>query len=113
MMAIDEYEEPMACKLRTELRKIDKIKVYGPPDGHLRTSTVSFTVDGKNALEVAKHLADKGIFVWDGDFYAIETIRTVLKLADRGGLVRIGLAPYNTMEEIDKTIAIMQEYCKF
>ena len=47
MLAIDEYEEPLAKQLRTELDKIDGVKVYGPPEGHPRTSTVSFTLERK------------------------------------------------------------------
>lgn len=112
MMMIDQYEEPLAKKLRDELRKIQKVKVYGPPEDAPRTSTVSFTVEGKNSLEVAKYLANKGIFVWDGDFYAIETVNNVLCLQEQGGLVRIGLAPYNTMEEIDRTIEAVKEVCE-
>ncbi len=113
MIAIDEYEEPLASKLRKELRKIEKVTVYGPPEGHPRTTTVSFTIEGKRPLEVAQYLADKGIFVWDGDFYAVETINTVLKLKEKGGLVRIGLAPYNTEEEVDRTIEAIKEICSF
>ncbi|NLJ57988.1 MAG: aminotransferase class V-fold PLP-dependent enzyme, partial [Tissierellia bacterium] len=112
MMAIDAYEEPMAKRLRTELGKIEGLKIYGPSEGHPRTSTVSFTVDDVNANEIAKFLGEKGIFVWDGDFYAIETVNNVLQLEDQGGLLRIGLAPYNTQEEITRTIEAVKEFCK-
>lgn len=112
MMAIDAYEEPMAKRLRTELSKIEGLKIYGPPEGHPRTSTVSFTLDGVNANEIAKFLGEKGIFVWDGDFYAIEIVNNVLKLEEQGGLLRIGLAPYNTEEEITRTIEAVKDFCK-
>ncbi len=111
-MAIDAYEEPMAKRLRTELSKIEGLKIYGPPEGHPRTSTVSFTLDGVNANEIAKFLGEKGIFVWDGDFYAIEIVNNVLKLEEQGGLLRIGLAPYNTEEEITRTIEAVKDFCK-
>lgn len=110
MMAIDAYEEPMAKRLRDELGKIEGLKIYGPPEGHPRTSTVSFTMDGVNANEIATFLGQKGLFVWDGDFYAIETINHVLKLESEGGLLRIGLAPYNTEEEITRTINAVKEF---
>jgi len=61
---------------------------------------------------VAKFLGERGLFVWDGDFYAIHIINNVFKLEDQGGLVRIGLAPYNTMEEIGKTINAIKEFIK-
>jgi cysteine desulfurase family protein (TIGR01976 family) len=112
MLAIDAYEEPLAKKLRKELSNIEGITIYGPPEGCKRTSTVSFTIAGKNSNDVAKFLAERGIFVWDGDFYAIEITNNVLKLGNRGGLVRIGLAPYNTMEDIDRTIKAVSDFCK-
>ncbi|MBK5246294.1 MAG: cysteine desulfurase-like protein [Peptostreptococcaceae bacterium] len=112
MMAIDKYEEGLAVQLRTELAKLPGVKVFGPGPGHPRTSTVSFNIEGVNSNEVAKYLAEKGIFVWDGDYYAIETITNVLKLEASGGLVRIGLAPYNIQSEIDRTIVAIQEFCE-
>lgn len=112
MKAIDAYEEPMAKKLRRELAEIKGVKIYGPPEGHPRTSTVTFLAEGINANHIAKKLAEKGIFVWDGDYYAIEIIMNVWKLGDVGGLVRIGLAPYNTEEEIDKIICAVREICR-
>jgi len=110
MMAIDEYETDMAVQLRTELAKIQGLKVFGPGPGHPRTSTVSFNIEGVNSNEVAKFLAERGLFVWDGDYYAIETITNVLKLEASGGLVRIGLAPYNIQSEIDRTIQAVKDF---
>ncbi|MBK5261813.1 MAG: aminotransferase class V-fold PLP-dependent enzyme, partial [Peptostreptococcaceae bacterium] len=110
MMAIDKYEEGMAVQLRTELAKLPGVKVFGPEAGHPRTSTVSFNIEGVNSNEVAKFLAERGLFVWDGDYYAIETITNVLKLEASGGLVRIGLAPYNIQSEIDRTIQAVKDF---
>lgn len=110
MMAIDEYETGLAVQLRTKLAKLPGLKVFGPKSGHPRTSTVSFNIEGLNSNEVAKYLAEKGLFVWDGDYYAIETITNVLKLEASGGLVRIGLAPYNIQSEIDRTIQAVKEF---
>jgi len=110
MMAIDEYEEPLAKKLRTKLAEIEGVKVYGPPEGHPRTSTVSFTMDGVHANEIGTYLGDKGLYVWDGNFYAVQIIDHVLGLKDQGGLVRIGLAPYNMESEIDRLIMAVEEF---
>ena len=112
MLAIDAYEEPMATKLRAELRKIEGLTLYGPPEGYNRTSTVTFTIAGKNSHDIAEFMAERGLFVWDGDFYAIEITNHVLKLAEQGGLLRIGLAPYNTMEDIDRTIQAVKDFVK-
>lgn len=110
MMAIDEYEESLAVQLRREIGNLPGVKVFGPEVGHPRTSTVSFNIEGVNSNEVAKYLAEQGIFVWDGDYYAIETITNVLKLEESGGLVRIGLAPYNIQSEIDRTIKAVSDF---
>ncbi|MDD2216124.1 MAG: cysteine desulfurase-like protein [Eubacteriales bacterium] len=112
MLAIDTYEEPLAKKLRKELSNIEGITIYGPPEGYERTSTVSFTIAGKNSNDVAKFLAERGIYVWDGDFYAIEITNHVLKLGSQGGLVRVGLAPYNTIDDIERTIKAVSDFCK-
>lgn len=112
MLAIDAYEEPMATKLRAELRKIEGLTLYGPPEGYNRTSTVTFTIAGKNSHDIAEFMAERGLFVWDGDFYAIEITNHVLKLAEQGGLLRVGLAPYNTMEDIDRTIQAVKDFVK-
>jgi selenocysteine lyase/cysteine desulfurase len=53
---------------------------------------------------VAERLGAEGIFVWDGDFYAT-TVIDRLGLRDSGGIVRVGMAPYNTEEEVDRLIA--------
>lgn len=109
MLAIDAYEEPIAKMFRSELKNVPGLKIYGPPEGEPRTPTVSFTIDGINGADIGEALGDKGIFVWDGDFYAIEIINNVLKLEKDGGLVRIGLAPYNTVDEIKRTVEVIKE----
>ncbi|MDW7670756.1 MAG: cysteine desulfurase-like protein [Bacillota bacterium] len=109
MLAIDAHEEPLAKKLRTALRSMPKVKVYGPREGEPRTSTVSFLIEGMHAESVAAKLGEQGIFVWDGHYYARELINNTLDLEAVGGLVRIGLAPYTTEQEIDRTIAAIGE----
>ena len=52
----------------------------------------------------AERLGDLGLFVWDGDFYAIRLVER-LGLVEQGGLVRVGLAPYTTADEVERVIA--------
>ena len=78
--------------------------LYGPPAGSPRTSTVSFTLDGFTRRRGRRALGERGLFVWDGDFYATRLVE-LLGLVERGGLVRVGLAPYNTADEVDRVIA--------
>lgn len=110
MLAIDEYENGLAENLRGELAKLPEVKIYGPGGNHPKTSTVSFTIGGVNSGEVGKFLGDRGLFVWDGDFYAIETICNALKLGDKGGLVRIGFAPYNIQGDVDRVVVAVKEF---
>lgn len=104
MLALEAYEQPISDYLIEELSKIKKLKIYGPPKGHPRTSTVSFTIDGLNSMDVAMALGEKGLFVWDGDFFATKLVER-LGIVEQGGLVRVGLAPYNKMDEIERLIA--------
>ncbi|MGI6257124.1 MAG: cysteine desulfurase-like protein [Anaerovoracaceae bacterium] len=110
MMAIDAYEEPLAKKLREGVSAMPGVKVYGPPEGSERTSTVSFLVEGHHTNEVAKFLAERGFFTWDGDYYAIEIINHVWGLEDEGGLLRVGFAPYNLESEVDRFLDAMKEF---
>jgi cysteine desulfurase family protein (TIGR01976 family) len=108
MMASELHEQPIARRLVEELADIEGVTVYGPPTGHPRTSTVSFTLAGMGAADVCRVLGEQGLFLWDGDFYARRLVER-LGLLERGGLVRAGLAPYNTMEEAERLIAAVAE----
>lgn len=112
LRAFEIYEEALADKLREELSKIDGLKVYGPGKGAPRTSTVSFTIDGVNSNDIAKFFAERGLFVWDGDFYAIATINNVLGLEPAGGFLRIGFAPYNLPSDVERVVDAVKEFIK-
>jgi cysteine desulfurase family protein (TIGR01976 family) len=109
MLFFEEYEQPLVEAFKNELCKMKKVKIYSPPQDYPKTSTVSFTIGGAHPNTIAKHLAAKGIFVWDGDFYASQLTKT-LGLQESGGFVRIGLAPYNTQEELDRTLAVLSSF---
>ena len=97
--------------MRDGIRDIPGLKLYGPSEGQPQTVTVSFTVEGMNANDIARKLADLGIFVWDGEFYAIATIWEVLKLQPYGGMLRIGMAPYLLESDVDRAIAAIRDIC--
>lgn len=108
MMAFEDYELSLADYFKDELRTISGLKLYCPQKGQLCTSTISFRLDNIHPLEVAKRLAELGIFVWAGGFYAV-ALMSALGLSESGGMVRIGLAPYNTREEIDRTLQAIKD----
>ena len=68
---------------------------------------MAFTVAGVHASEVARRLGEVGIFVMCGDFYATRLIE-VLDLVREGGVIRAGLAPYNTLEEVERLLAAVR-----
>jgi len=103
MTAIEAYEQPLARRLREQLAAIPGVTLYGPPDGTPRTSTVSFTLDGFPAGEACRSLGSRGLFVWDGHFYAHRLVE-LLGLLGNGGLIRVGLAPYTTEGELARLI---------
>lgn len=90
----------LTTRLWDGLTALDGVKVYGPSPDFPRTSTISFTVDGHNTQTVAQRLAKRGVFVSDGDFYAL----TVIERLGVEGLVRAGCACYTTDQEVERLL---------
>jgi cysteine desulfurase family protein (TIGR01976 family) len=108
---ISQHEHKLASKLYEGLRKLKGITIVGQDfSSPSRTPTVSFTVEGKTPLQVCDQLASQNIFAWDGHFYAIHAIE-VLGLLERGGVTRMGISMYNTMEEIEFVLGEMKKIC--
>jgi cysteine desulfurase family protein (TIGR01976 family) len=92
----------LATQLWNGLREMNRVRLYGPPAGAMRTPTIAFTLKDVPSTEVAKRLAQRGVFVSHGDFYAMTVIER-LGLAPEG-LVRAGCACYTTAEEVDRLL---------
>jgi cysteine desulfurase family protein (TIGR01976 family) len=109
LLSFEEYEQTLTEYLiKTINREVPGATLYGPPVGYPRTSTVSFTYKGYSADQVARYLGSLGLFVWGGHFYAIRLVEQ-LGLLDRGGLIRVGIAPYNTKNELDRLVAALKD----
>jgi len=80
----------------------DRVTLYGEPTMDGRVPTFAINVSGHAASDVAAHLARRGIFVWDGNYYAVEAM-TRLGL-DPGGAIRVGIVHYNTGDEVDRLV---------
>lgn len=102
---IGERSSALFERLWTGLKANPRVRAYGLPPGASRSATISFTVDGYTAREVAIRLAAEGIFVSHGNFYALTVVRR-LGLEDQG-LVRVGLACYNSAAEIDRLLGVL------
>ena len=92
----------LLARLWNCLASIDGVTLYGPQPDAARTSTLSFAIAGVPSSEAARRLAELGLFVSHGDFYAMTVVER-LGLAPEG-LIRAGCACYTTEEEIDRLI---------
>lgn len=103
MNGIAAYEHGVGAYYYDEVRRIPGVTVWGPDFSGPRAPTVSITIDGVHPNEAARRLGEKGIQVWDGDFYALRPVEA-LGLAERGGLIRTGIVMYNTRQEVDRLL---------
>jgi cysteine desulfurase family protein (TIGR01976 family) len=94
------HERKLTERIIEGLDAIAGVTQYGTRDLDRRVATVVFTVEGRTPREVSEALARRGIFVWDGNYYALELMQA-LGLQEQGGAVRVGAVHYNTAEEID------------
>jgi cysteine desulfurase family protein (TIGR01976 family) len=104
MTSIQAYELNLSRALVNTLEGIQGVRIWGITDegetSH-RVPTVSFTHDGHSPRTIAEKLGQAGIYVWDGNYYAL-AVTERLGLEDHGGMVRIGAAHYNTLEEVNR-----------
>ena len=101
---IQNHERSLAQQLYLGLREMDGVDIYGPPLKETqRAPTLSFTVEGKRPEDICKQLAEKSICAWDGHFYAIRAME-VMDLTGQGGVTRMGMAAYNTSDEVEYVI---------
>jgi cysteine desulfurase family protein (TIGR01976 family) len=107
MAAMHERCSVLTHQLWNGLSKINGITLYGPPPEAARTSTVAFTVEGVPSSEVASRLAERGVFVSHGNFYAATVVERLGLGAE--GLVRAGCACYTTSDEVDRLIQGVRE----
>ena len=113
MMAIQTYERGLLERLIAGLQQIPDIRIYGitdPARFDHRVPTVSFRMAGVHPQQVARRLDEANIFVWDGNFYALAvTERLGVESPSLGGLVRVGVAHYNTAEEVDALLGVLAD----
>ena len=104
------YEDGLTRRLLDGLESLPDVTVRGitgPNALHRRVPTISITVAGHDPVDLACALAKENIFLWSGHNYALEPIAR-LGLTDTGGVLRIGLAHYNTAEEVDSLLAHLE-----
>ncbi len=111
MKAIKEYESTLSEQFLRQAAEFPGLRVYGITDIEeidRRTPTFAVSLDGHTPKTVAAFLGERGIFVWHGHYYAVAVMER-LGVLNSGGLVRVGFAHYNTMEEIDALFSTLGE----
>jgi cysteine desulfurase family protein (TIGR01976 family) len=102
LMGVHERTSTLVSRMWNGLSEIEGVTLYGPPPDAPRTATVAFTVGGVPSSQVAGRLAERGVFVSHGNFYAATVIERLG--LDREGMVRAGCACYTTAEEVERLI---------
>lgn len=105
--AIGQYERSLGTRFIDGLADMPHVSLYGVPemDGR-RVTTFAVAVEGTHPDRVAATMAERGIYVWSGHYYAVNVMDR-LGVLDEGGLVRIGFCHYNTAEEVDRTLEVL------
>jgi cysteine desulfurase family protein (TIGR01976 family) len=106
------YERTLAERFLEGIAGLSHVKLWGIGDRARldeRTPTFAIRLGDEHPAHTAKRLAERGIFVWDGDYYARE-IMTRLGLFGSGGAVRVGFCHYHTPAEVDRVLEALAEH---
>ncbi len=109
--AIRQHEHELMERLISGLLVIPGLKLYGihnPQRFNQRCPTVAVRIAGWTPLQLATKLGERGFFTWDGNYYALNLTER-LNVEKDGGFLRIGLAHYNTTEEVERFLAALRE----
>jgi cysteine desulfurase family protein (TIGR01976 family) len=109
--AIHDHERTLTEHLIAGIKKIPAAKVYGiidPARFDERCGTFAVRIEGHTPLELSTKLGERGFFTWDGNYYALN-LTEHLDVEKSGGFLRIGLAHYNTAEEVDRLLVALNE----
>lgn len=106
------YERSLLTRLIEGLQTIPGIRIYGITDpGRFeeRCSTLSVRIGEHAPRTIAEFLDERGIFTWDGNYYALN-LSERLGVEQKGGMLRIGLVHYNTVEEVERLLDALREF---
>ncbi|MGA8313762.1 MAG: cysteine desulfurase-like protein [Terriglobales bacterium] len=109
--AVQQYERALAETMIRGLRDIPGLKLYGIADParlDRRCPTFAVRIANHTPRELATRLGERGFFTWDGNYYALN-LSERLDVEKDGGFLRIGLAHYNTAEEVSRLLTALQE----
>lgn len=111
MEAIRQYERSLVVPLIEGLREIPALTFYGLTDSDRfawRTPTVAIRLAAQSPQNLAKLLSSQGMFTWAGNYYAVNLTER-LGVETSGGMLRIGLVHYNTIEEVSRVVEALRD----
>jgi cysteine desulfurase family protein (TIGR01976 family) len=106
------YESQLISRLISGLQAIPGVHIYGITDPQMlnqRCSTLSLRIGNHHPTAIATFLGERGIFTWDGNYYAMNLTER-LGVESQGGMLRIGLVHYNTADEVERLLAALREF---
>ena len=107
-----QHEMSLLARLIEGLLATPELRFFGISDPnrfHERCSTVSIRMGDHHPTEIARFLGDRGVFTWDGNYYALNLTER-LGVEKSGRLLRIGLVHYNTAEEVDRLLTALRQF---
>jgi cysteine desulfurase family protein (TIGR01976 family) len=110
MQVAHEHQQALTEQFLAGVSGIDGVTLYGP-DHTSRTSTFALRVSHQHPDDTARRFADRGMFVWSGDYYAL-AVMEALGLQNSGGAVRVGFCHYNTRDEVDDVLETLREIAR-
>ncbi len=106
------YERRLITHLIEGLETIPGVRIYGitdPTRFEERCSTLSLRIGEHSPQTIAQFLATRGLFTWNGNYYAINLTER-LGVEQKGGMLRIGLVHYNTVEEVERLLDALRDF---
>jgi len=106
------HETRLVARLIAGLQALPGAHIYGitdPKRSRERCSTLSMRLGNHHPTALATYLGERGIFTWDGNYYALN-LSERLGVESLGGMLRIGIVHYNTWDEVERLLAALREF---
>lgn len=104
--AIGAHETALAERFVAGTRQVPRVRLAGPAgaEPERRVGTFGLILENGGTAAVARALGERGIYIWNGNFYALGIVQH-LGLDVEDGLLRAGIVHYNTAEDVDRFLA--------
>ena len=105
---IGDHERSLARGFLDGIASLAGIRLHGPASVEDRVCTFGLTIEGVSPQDAARELDARGIFAWNGNFYA-QGVMQSLGVPLEDGILRLGFAHYATHDEIDRCISALAD----